>query len=103
MATWGRRSWKRTTNHLSEAVEEKDTELDLMGSDPRKPKFGTHWARRKADKTARETRGETEATEDDIEDQLGWRHRQKERRKVQQLHYNGTRELAKKARTTMML
>ena len=43
----------------------------------------------------------SEATEDDIDDQLGWR--QKERRKVQQLHYSGTRELVKKARTTMML
>ena len=87
--------------HLSEAMEEKDTELDLMGSDPRKPKFGNHWARRKSDKTARETMEQTGATAEDIDDQYGWR--QKERRKVQQLHYSGTRELKAKARTSMML
>ena len=87
--------------HLSEAMEEKDTELDLMGSDPRKPKFGNHWARRKSDKTARETMEKTGATPEDIDDQYGWR--QKERRKVQQLHYSGTRELKAKARTSMML
>ena len=82
-------------------MEEKDTELDLMGSDPRKPKFGNHWARRKSDKTARETMEQTGATAEDIDDQYGWR--QKERRKVQQLHYSGTRELKAKARTSMML
>ena len=72
-----------------------------MGSDPRKLKFGNHWARRKADKTARETRSVTGVTEEAIDDQLGWR--QKERRKVQQVHYSGTMELVLKARTTMML
>ena len=84
-------------------MEEKVTELDLMGSDPRKPKFGNHWARQnqKSDKTARETMAKTGATPEDIDDQYGWR--QKERRKVQQLHYSGTRELKAKARTSMML
>ena len=89
--------------HLSEAIEENDTELDLMGSDPRKPKFGNYWAQRKSDKTVRETMEQTGATTEDIDDQYGWR--QKERRKVQQLqlHYSGTRELKAKARTSMML
>ena len=54
--------------HLSEAIEENDTELDLMGSDPRKPKFGNYWARRKSDKTARETMEQTGATTEDIDD-----------------------------------
>ena len=82
-------------------MEEKDTELDLMGSDPAKPKFGNHWARRKADKEARDHMEQTGSSEDTIDDQFGWR--QKERRKVQQLHYSGQTELKKKARTTMML
>ena len=45
--------------------------------------------------------GYTGSSEDTIDDQFGWR--QKERRKVQQLHYSGQTELKKKARTTMML
>ena len=44
---------------------------------------------------------ETGTVEDTIDDQFGWR--QKERRKVQQIHYSGRLELVKKARTTMML
>ena len=43
----------------------------------------------------------TGTTEDTIDDEFGWR--QKERRKVQQIHYSGRTELEKKARTTMML
>ena len=34
----------------------------FMGSDPRKPKLENHWARRKSDKTARETMEHTGAT-----------------------------------------
>ncbi len=31
---------------LSREMGERDTELDLMGSDPEKPKWENHWARR---------------------------------------------------------
>ena len=43
----------------------------------------------------------TGTTEETIDDQFGWR--QKERQKVQQIHYSGRLELEKKARTTMLL
>ena len=87
--------------HLSRVMDVPDTELDLMGSDPLKPKFGHHWARRKGDKEARDSMVATGTTEETIDDQFGWR--QKERRKVQQIHYSGRLELVKKARATMML
>ena len=70
--------------HLSREMIEPDTELDLMGSDPENPKFGHHWARRKGDKIARDTMAQTGTMEETIDDQFGWR--QRERRKVQQIH-----------------
>ena len=97
--------------HLSKAVVDayhlgrdsgiEDTELDLMGSDPEKPKVGNHWARRKGDKEARDFRHLTGVSEDDIDDQFGWN--QKKRQQAQQIHYSGRTELLQKAKCTMML
>ena len=100
-----------TYSHLSQAVVDayhlgkesgvEDTELDLMGSDPDKPKVGNHWARRKGDKEARDFRHVTGVSEDDIDDQFGWN--QKRRQQSQQIHYSGRTELLQKAKCTMML
>ena len=86
---------------MSRSMSEPDTEIDLMGSDPEKPKFGNHWARRKGDKEARDGMATTGTTEETIDDQFGWR--QKERKKIQQIHYSGRLEIMKKARATMLL
>ena len=102
-----------TYAHLSKSIEqayqesrhchwpEKDTELDLCEQDPERPKFGNHWARRKADQVAQDTKGETETTTETIDEALGWN--QKERKKKMQVHYRGKTELMKLARVTLML
>ena len=87
--------------HLCRKSGVEDTELDLMGSDPEKPKIGNHWARRKGDKEARDFMHVTKVTEDVIDDQFGWN--QKRRQQAQQIHYSGRTELLLKAKSTMML
>jgi hypothetical protein len=86
---------------LSREMDEPDMELELMGSDPEAPRWGNHWARRKADKVARDTMDELNVTEGDIDDQFGWQ--QKRRRQQQQIHYSGKTELVRKAKTTRLL
>ena len=71
------------------------------GSDPDKPKIGHHFARRKADKCARDNMQRTLVTKEVIDDNLGWKI--KERKKDQQLHYAGIIETELKARCTMFL
>ena len=100
-----------TYTHLSQAVVDAyhlgrrsgvvDPELDLMGSDPEKPKVGNHWARRKGDKEARDFMHVTGVSEGIIDDQFGWN--QKQRQQAQQIHYSGRTELLLKAKCTMML
>ena len=87
--------------HISRAMPEKDTELDIGGHDPDKPKIGNHWARRKADQVARDNMDELEIKEEDIDDGFGWN--QKQRKRKQQIHYSGKTELLKLARLTMRL
>ena len=82
-------------------MPEKDTELDIGGHDPDKPKIGNHWARRKADQVARDNMDELEIKEEDIDDGFGWN--QKQRKRKQQIHYSGKTELLKLARLTMRL
>ena len=77
----------------------KDDELDLEGRD--KPKFGQHGNRRRADKTATDTKNVTGATDGDIDDHFGWD--QKKRRQTSRIHYKGRSERIKRARVTMML
>ena len=75
--------------------------MDLGTNDPVNPKFGNHWARRKADQVARDTMVQTGTSEETIDDCFGWN--QKARRKKQQIHYQGTTEIVKLANVTMML
>jgi hypothetical protein len=86
---------------VSRQMVEPDTELDLGAQDPDNPKFGNHWARRKADQVAQDTMEETETTPDLIDEYFGWN--QKARKKKQQIHYRGKTEMLKLARITMML
>jgi len=100
-----------TYSHLSKSISnaydvsrkmaEPDTELDLGAQDPEDPKFGNHWARRKADQVAQDTMEETETTPDLVDEYFGWN--QKARKKKQQIHYRGKTEMLKLARITMML
>jgi hypothetical protein len=94
---------KSITNayEVSRAMDEPDTEIDLGAQDPEKPKFGNHWARRKADQVAQDTMEETETTADTIDEYFGWR--QKARKKLQQIQYRGRTAMLKLARITMML
>ena len=69
--------------------------------DPDHPKIGNHWARRKADQVARDTKELTGTTEELIDEYFGWL--QKQARKRQQLHYRGSADLLRLARITMML
>ena len=97
--------------HLSKAMEKAyftsrargvvDQELDLGSHDPDKPKIGHHWARRKADQVARDSRDVTETSEETIDEAFGWN--QKQAKRKQQLHYAGTTEILKLARVTLML
>jgi hypothetical protein len=82
-------------------MDEPDTEIDLGAQDPEKPKFGNHWARRKADQVAQDTMEETETAADTIDEYFGWR--QKARKKLQQIQYRGRTAMLKLARITMML
>jgi hypothetical protein len=86
---------------ISRVMEEPDTEIDLGSQDPDKPKFGNHWARRKADQVAQDTMEDTETTADTIDEYFGWR--QKARKKLQQIQYRGRTAMLKLARITMML
>ena len=94
---------KSITNayEVSRVMEEPDTELDLGAQDPDKPKFGNHWARRKADQVAQDTMEATETSADTIDEYFGWR--QKARKKLQQIQYRGRTAMLKLARITMML
>ena len=90
--------------HLSRSMQPPDTGFDLCGNDPDKPKLGTHWARRAADKLARDTmedHPELGVTSDLIDEVFGWN--QAVRAKQSQLHYRGRVELMKLAKVTMML
>ena len=97
--------------HLSKAMEkayfasramgDDDQELDLGNHEPDKPRIGHHWARRKADQVARDTRDVTNTSEELIDEYFGWN--QKQAKRKQQLHYAGSAELLKLARVTMML
>lgn len=86
---------------VSRKMAEPDTELDLGAQDPDDPKFGNHWARRKADQVAQDTMEETETTPDLIDEYFGWN--QKARKMKQQIHYRGRTGMLKLARITMML
>jgi hypothetical protein len=86
---------------VSRKMENPDTELDLGAQDPDDPKFGNHWARRKADQVAQDTMEETETTPDLIDEYFGWN--QKARKKKQQIQYRGKTGMLKLARITMML
>ena len=100
-----------TYAHLSKAMErayfvsksrgEDDQELDLGGHDPDHPKIGNHWARRKADQVARDSRDVTETLEETIDEAFGWK--QREAQRDQQIHYSGSADMLKLARVTMML
>jgi hypothetical protein len=85
----------------SQAMEEKDVELDLCEQDPANPKFGNHWARRKADQVAQDTKTETKTEDETIDEGMGWN--QKVRKKRMSTHYKGKTALMKLARITMML
>ena len=50
-----------------------------------KPKIGHHWARRKADQVARDSRDSTETSEETIDEAFRWN--QKQAKRKQQLHY----------------
>ena len=67
----------------------------------KEPKWGHHSFRRGADKVARATMAQTGATRDDIDEHFGWK--QRERAEDMQLHYEGRRDRARRARVTMML
>ena len=69
--------------------------------DADKPKIGHHWARRKADQVARDSRDVTETSEETIDEAFGWN--QKQAKRKQQLHYAGMTEILKLARVTLML
>ena len=76
-----------------------DDQLDLDGLE--KPKFGHHANRRRADKTAQDSKEKTGVTDGEIDDHFGWN--QKERKKTSRLHYQGRQDRLKRARVTMML
>lgn len=84
---------------ISSKMEEPDPELDLDGRD--EPKWGHHSFRRAADKVARASMKETGATREDVDEQFGWK--QRERAEDMQLHYEGRTDRARRARVTMML
>lgn len=100
-----------TYAHLAKGIEDAyflsrrrgdvDQELDIGSHDPEKPKIGNHWARRKADQVARDTRKETDTDEETIDETFGWNQREAERK--QQVHYSGSEDLLKLARVTLML
>ena len=89
----------RDAYDLSSKMEEPDRELDLAGLE--KPKWGHHSLRRTSDKIARDTMDVTGAEKGDIDDQYGWK--QKERKADQQLAYAGLRDRAHRARISMMI
>ena len=80
-----------------EGVE--DPELDLGGREV--PAWGTHSWRRFADRVARETMGETGATELLIDIVFGWK--EEFHHKDMQIHYAGLMERAMRAMVTSMV
>ena len=76
-----------------------DPELDLNGA--LKPSWSHHSWRRFADKVARQSRGETGASDVDIDLFFGWM--EAFYRKLMQLHYAGRNERVARNRVTMMV
>ena len=76
-----------------------DPELDLEGR--AEPLWGDHSIRRAADSAARQTRGETGASEEDIDLVFGW-NESKHAGKMQ-LHYESTLDRVRRAAVTSMI
>ena len=77
-------------------VESPDPELDLRGLSA--PRWGHHSARRGADTVARQTRGETGATEQDIDIIFGWQEAFYSAK--MQLHYESSFDRVRRAAVT---
>ena len=81
------------------AVVRHDPEIDLAGLDA--PRWGHHSLRRLADTVARQTMGETGATEQDIDIIFGWLEAMYSQK--MQLHYESTFTRTRRAAVTSMI
>ena len=98
-------------DHVTKSVEqayfislkqaEPDLELDLCGHDPKKPKWGSHFMRRWADKRANDTMERAGTDPDTVNEAFGWE--QGQRKKKQQLRYRGGTAIRKLARLNLFM